>query len=78
MKIFYAQLSDGSTVKRKADRIEIVNESLRVWVGSELVAYLDLGAVLYAHIYEGRPTDGRTNPAETIGFSDQSGLASAT
>ena len=50
MKQFYAQLNDGTTINRPADRIEIVNDSIRVYVGEELVAYLDLGVVLYAHI----------------------------
>lgn len=52
MKRFYAQLTDGGTMNRLADRMEIVNESIRVYIGEELVAYVDLGAVLYAHIVE--------------------------
>lgn len=50
MNQFYAQLNDGSTVKKRADRMEIVNESLRVYDGNKLVAYMDLSTVLYAHL----------------------------
>lgn len=52
MRQFYAQLSDGSSMKKTADRMEIVNESIRVYEGEQLVAYLDLGTVLFAQIYE--------------------------
>lgn len=51
MSQFYAQLSDGSSMKKTADKMEIVNESIRVYDGERLVAYMDLGAVLYAQIY---------------------------
>lgn len=51
MKTFYAQLNDGATVCRKADRFEIVNESIRVWLGNELVGFFDLDTELYAQIY---------------------------
>lgn len=50
MSQFYAQLSDGSTIKKQADRMEIANESIRVYDGEQLVAYIDLGAALYAHL----------------------------
>lgn len=52
MKMFYAQLNDGSSMKHQADRMEIVNDSIRVYCNGEAVAYLDLGTVLFAHIYE--------------------------
>ena len=51
MKQFYAQLSDGSTVKLSADRFELVDNAIRVYANGEIVAYLDTGAVLYAHIH---------------------------
>lgn len=51
MKQFYAQLSDGSTVKLYADRFELVDNAIRVYANGEIVAYLDTGAVLYAHIH---------------------------
>lgn len=50
MNQFYAQLNDGSTIKKPADRMEIINESIRVYDGERLVAYMDLSTVLFAHI----------------------------
>lgn len=47
---FYAQLNDGGSINKPADRMEIVNESIRVYNGVQLVAYMDLSTVLYAHI----------------------------
>jgi len=52
VKTFYAQLSDGSSMKLKADRMDLANESIRVYCSDELIAYLDLGTVLFAQIYE--------------------------
>lgn len=52
MKMFFAQLSDHSTIHKHADRFEIVDNSIRAYDGNNLVAFVDLGAVLYAHIYE--------------------------
>lgn len=51
MNCFYAQLNDGCTMKKPADRMEIVNESIRVYSGDQLVAYMDLSTVLYAHLH---------------------------
>ena len=61
MKKLYVQMSDHSTIHKQVDRIEIVDNSIRAYVGTELVAYADLGAVLYAHIYDrdGRQEDGQ-------------------
>lgn len=50
MKRFYAQLNDGGSMNKSADRMEIINDSIRVYAGEQLVAYLDLSTVLYAHI----------------------------
>lgn len=50
MARFYAQLNDGGTVNKPADRMEIIEDSIRVYCGDQLVAYLDLTVVLYAHI----------------------------
>lgn len=47
---FYAQLNDGGSMNKAADRMEIVNESIRVFRGEQLIAFLDLATVLYAHI----------------------------
>ena len=52
MKMFFAQLSDHNTIHKPADRIEIIDNSIRAYEGGKLTAYVDLGAVLYAHIYE--------------------------
>ena len=51
MSRFYAQLNDGGSMHKPADRMEIVNDSIRVFLGEQLVALLDLSTVLYAHIY---------------------------
>ena len=51
MGIFYAQLNDGSSMKKEATHMEVVNEAMYVWRGETLVAYLDLSAVIFAHIY---------------------------
>ena len=51
MKIFFAHLNDGSTMLKKADRFEIVDDAIHVYSEGELIAYLDLSVVLFAHIY---------------------------
>lgn len=51
MKVFYAQLNDNSSMKREADRMELVDDSIRVYLNGEIIAYLDVGAVLWAQIY---------------------------
>lgn len=50
MPRFYAQLNDGGTINRPADSMEIADNAIYVYFGEKLVAYLDLSAVLYAHI----------------------------
>lgn len=52
MSIFYAQLSDGSTMKKRADKMEIEGDSIRVYLNGQLVAYADVGSVNYAHIHD--------------------------
>ncbi len=52
MKRFTAQLSDGGYMNVSADRMEISSTDLFVYLGESLVAYLDLGAVLTAHLSE--------------------------
>lgn len=54
MSIFYAQMSDGSSMKKKADKMELVDDSIRVYLNGDLVAYVDVGATLYAHIHDGK------------------------
>lgn len=58
MKKLYVQMSDHSTIHSQADRFEIADNSIRAYVGTELVAYADLGAVLYAHIYDRERREG--------------------
>lgn len=53
MKRFFAQLNTHQTINRPADRMELEDNSIRVYDGDELVAFLDVSAVLYAHICEG-------------------------
>ena len=57
MSQFYAQLTDGSTIKKCADRMEITNDAIRIYDGNMLVAYADLGSVLYAHISVSKPKE---------------------
>lgn len=52
MKMFFVQLSDHNTIHKPADWFEIIDNSIRAYKGDKLVAFVDLGAVLYAHIYE--------------------------
>ena len=52
MKVFFAQLNDNSSIKREASRMELVDDSIRVYLNGEIIAYLDTGTVLWAQIYE--------------------------
>lgn len=52
MKIFYAQINDGSSMKKRADKFEVVDNMIYVWHNGHLVALIDMGVVLYAHIYD--------------------------
>ena len=53
MKVFFAKLNDDSTINRPADRFEIVDDSVKAYKDGELVAYMDIGMVLYCHLREG-------------------------
>lgn len=50
MKRFVAQLNDGSYINVPADTMQILDNAILVRCGSELVAYVDLGAIVSAHI----------------------------
>ena len=52
MKIFVANLNDGSYTNTKADRMELIDNMLHVRDGNNLVAVVDLSTVLAAHISE--------------------------
>ena len=52
MKIFVATLNDGSFINIPATRMEMADNALLVWDGTTLVAYVDTGSVISAHIGE--------------------------
>lgn len=53
MKRFYAQLNNHQTINRPADRMVLEDNAIRVYLNGELVAFVDVSVVLYAHICEG-------------------------
>lgn len=50
MKRFIAILNDASFINVPATRMEINEESIFAYDGNELVAYVDIGFTLSAHI----------------------------
>ena len=52
MKRFTATMSDGSFINVEATRMELVENMIHVYDGTELVGLVDIGAVLQAHIGE--------------------------
>ena len=52
MKRFVATLNDGSFINVDATRMQITETAIIVWSKNEPVAYIDLGAVISAHISE--------------------------
>lgn len=52
MKRITATLNDGSFINVEATRMEITEIAIIVWSGNEPVAYIDLGAVVSAHLSE--------------------------
>ena len=52
MKKFVAHLNDGSYINLKADTMEVIDNMLHVRDGNNLVAVIDLSAVVAAHISE--------------------------
>lgn len=50
MKKFTAQLNDGSFINVPATKMEMADNALMVYNGSDLVAFVDTSAVLSAHI----------------------------
>ena len=49
MKMFFAQLSDKSTIKVTADRMEVADNMTYVYEGDQLVAMVDVSVILHAH-----------------------------
>ena len=52
MKRIVIQLNSGEHINIPADRMEVVDTELRAWKDGELVAYVDTGAVVSAHMNE--------------------------
>lgn len=52
MKRFTAQLNDMSYINVPADHMELVDNTLRVYDGRDLVAVVEITAVVTAHISE--------------------------
>lgn len=50
--IFVAHLNDGSFIHTKADRMEVIDQMLHVKNGNNLVAVIDLSAIVAAHLSE--------------------------
>jgi hypothetical protein len=49
---FIAQLNDGSFININADEMVLEDTSIRVFRSGKLVAYLDVGACIVAHLSE--------------------------
>ena len=58
MKKFTATMSDGSFINVEATRMELVENMIRVYDGTELVAIADISAVLQANISERGGSNG--------------------
>lgn len=52
MKRFNAFLNDGSYINVAADRMVEQDHAIRVYDGNELVAFVDTGAIVSAHLSE--------------------------
>ena len=50
MNFFFAQLSDKSYINIPADRMEVTDNMVYIYDGSQLVALVDVSVVLSAHI----------------------------
>jgi len=58
MKKFVAQLNDESYINIPADKMEVKDEFLYVWLGSDLVAMVDVSVLLMARM-DANATDKR-------------------
>lgn len=52
MKKFTATMNDGSFINVEATKMELVENMIRVYDKTDLVAIVDISAVLTAHISE--------------------------
>lgn len=59
MKRFNACINGGTYINVEATRMELVENMIRVWNNAELVACIDISAVLTAHISERGELYGR-------------------
>lgn len=59
MKKFVAVMADGSFINLDATRMEIVENFMLVWIGDELVAYINTSWIASAHMSERREERGR-------------------
>ena len=60
MKRFIAIMNDGSFINTAADRMTIQENVIYAWDGENLVAVVDISAVISAHVSEkGGKEDGK-------------------
>ena len=52
MKRFTATMNDGSFINVEATRMELADNMVLVYDGKDLVAVVDIGVVLHAHVGE--------------------------
>lgn len=52
MKKFTATMNDGSYINVEATRMELIENMIRVYDKTDLVAMVDISAVITAHISE--------------------------
>ena len=52
MKKFTATLNDGAYINVEGTKMELEDNAIRVYEGNNLVAFIDTGAVISAHISE--------------------------
>lgn len=63
MKCFVAELTESKHINIPADRMELQDDTLRAYDGDKLVAIIDMGVVITAHISE-KATVAPTSPAQ--------------
>lgn len=49
MKMFFAQLSDKSSIHVPADSMEVIDNMAYIYDGDQLVAMVDVSVILHAH-----------------------------
>lgn len=52
MKRFNATMNDGTYINVEATRMELVENTIRVWNNADFVAFVDISTILTAHISE--------------------------